>query len=187
MNEWIKLNPDILNDPKLGMLPNNVWRRCIELLLLAGERDDWELQRRRGIAWKLRLSANDLLRELEMLEEAGILSRNEHDVFVIPPEIRERWITSTSFNPGYVYLFQRPLDGAYKIGMSSNPTIRLKQICDKFPGTIRIYTTKTDNMRKTEAELHQKYNDCRVDGEWFTLSQHDVSDITKNAYGENNG
>lgn len=34
---WIKLYHEILHDPKMGRLPDNLWRRCIELFLLAGE------------------------------------------------------------------------------------------------------------------------------------------------------
>ncbi len=36
-NYWIKLYHEILRDPKMARLPDRVWRRTIELFLLAGE------------------------------------------------------------------------------------------------------------------------------------------------------
>lgn len=37
---WIKLYHEILDDHKMGRLPDRLWRRVIELILLAGEQDD---------------------------------------------------------------------------------------------------------------------------------------------------
>ena len=34
---WIKLYLEILDDPKMDLLPDWLWRRAIELFLLAGE------------------------------------------------------------------------------------------------------------------------------------------------------
>jgi hypothetical protein len=33
---WIKLYLEILDDPKMGRLPDHLWRRAVELFLLAG-------------------------------------------------------------------------------------------------------------------------------------------------------
>jgi hypothetical protein len=33
---WIKLNIEILDDLKMGRLANHMWRRAVELFLLAG-------------------------------------------------------------------------------------------------------------------------------------------------------
>lgn len=76
-NFWIKLYHEVLHDPKMGMLPDNVWRRCLEIFLLAGELDnDGQLPDTPELAWLLR--QNNLERfeaELEHLERVNILTR----------------------------------------------------------------------------------------------------------------
>jgi hypothetical protein len=73
---WIKLYHEILEDPKMGRLPDNLWRRVIELFLLAGELDnEGELLDTEGIAWKLRLSCNETLhQELQALQQCNIVT-----------------------------------------------------------------------------------------------------------------
>ena len=34
---WIKLYVDMLDDPRMGRLPGDIWKRAIELFLVAGE------------------------------------------------------------------------------------------------------------------------------------------------------
>ena len=54
---WIKLYLEILDDPKMGLLPDWLWRRAIELFLLAGENgNDGLLQPVTDLAWRLRVS-----------------------------------------------------------------------------------------------------------------------------------
>ena len=46
---WIKLYHEILDDPKMGRMPDRLWRRTIELFLLAGELDGG-ISTARGVA-----------------------------------------------------------------------------------------------------------------------------------------
>lgn len=72
---WIKLYHEILDDPKMGRLPDNLWRRVIELFLIAGDADgEGELPPINDISWRLRVDSNQLMREMEELQTAGILS-----------------------------------------------------------------------------------------------------------------
>jgi len=75
---WIKLYHEILEDDKMGTLPDNLWRRAIELFLMAGQiDDDGNLPDTNRIAWKLRLSTETLQAELDQLEAVGILTKTE--------------------------------------------------------------------------------------------------------------
>lgn len=76
-NFWIKLYHEILHDPKMGMLPDNVWRRCLEIFLLAGELDnDGQLPDTPELAWMLRQANIERFEaELEHLERVNILTR----------------------------------------------------------------------------------------------------------------
>ena len=74
----------------------------------------------------------------------------------------------TQHRVGYVYLIKdRDL---YKIGMSENPNIRARQ----FNGNL-VLTIPTYDMIKTESAIHEAFNDKRVYGEWFNLSDDDIS------------
>lgn len=75
---WIKLYHEVLDDPKMGQLPDRIWRRAIELFLMAGERDaGGELPPTKDIAWRLRCSVPELRLDLTELQSAGIVSAVE--------------------------------------------------------------------------------------------------------------
>jgi DnaD/phage-associated family protein len=72
--QWIKLYLEILNDPKMGKLSDWLWRRAIELFLLAGENgDDGLLQPVTDLAWRLRTSEAKLTESLVALSEVGVV------------------------------------------------------------------------------------------------------------------
>jgi hypothetical protein len=70
---WIKLYHEILHDPKMGRLPDRLWRRVIEIFLMAGEMSaaGW-LPSVEDMAWTLRTNEAELLQDLEALALPGI-------------------------------------------------------------------------------------------------------------------
>lgn len=71
---WIKLYIEILDDPKMGVLPDWLWRRAIELFLAAGENgNDGLLQPVPQLAWRLRLPEPKLSEALRALSEVGVV------------------------------------------------------------------------------------------------------------------
>lgn len=73
-NYWMKLWFDILRDPKMGMLPDRLWRRVIELFLLAGQQgEDGLLPDVPTIAWQLNKSVQAINTDLQKIAEAGII------------------------------------------------------------------------------------------------------------------
>lgn len=72
---WIKLYHEVLDDPKMGRLPDHVWRRVIELFLLAGEYDkDGELPPLGDMVWKLRTTEEQLTADLDVIIVTGIVT-----------------------------------------------------------------------------------------------------------------
>jgi len=72
---WIKLYHEILDDPKMGRLPDRLFRITIECFLLAGEMDqDGLLPPLQDIAWRLRTNAEQLETDFVALSDVGILS-----------------------------------------------------------------------------------------------------------------
>jgi len=72
---WIKLYHEILDDPKMGRLSDSLYRRVIELFLIAGDYDkEGLLPSITDIAWRLRVPEDILLSQLAELRDFGILS-----------------------------------------------------------------------------------------------------------------
>lgn len=76
---WVKLYHEVLHDPKMGRLTDNLWRRVIEVILLAGETGrDGLLPGALDMAWTLRLSVEAL--------EADLLALAKYDIVEQTPQ-----------------------------------------------------------------------------------------------------
>lgn len=74
---WIKLYHEIIDDPKMGQMPDSLWRRTIELFLLAGRNgNDGLLPALHDSAWALRSSDEQLEADLESLSKVGITHKD---------------------------------------------------------------------------------------------------------------
>jgi DnaD/phage-associated family protein len=81
---WIKLYIEIMDDPKMGRLPNHLWRRAVELFLLAGrEGNDGALPPVEEMAWTLHLSEDKVLEDLHGLAEVGVVHEAEPGKWVV--------------------------------------------------------------------------------------------------------
>ena len=80
---------------------------------------------------------------------------------------------------GYVYLLRTLHDPrSFKIGRTKDPENRIKTFATKFPFKVQyaclIYTM---DMFALEKELHKRFASQRLDGEFFRLSESDVTYI----------
>ena len=83
---WLKLYHEIIDDPKMGRLPDNLWRRFIELLCMAGEMDmDGRLPAIHDIAWRLRIEEESLKIEFDQMARIGLID------FINKP-LDEHWV-----------------------------------------------------------------------------------------------
>ncbi len=65
-----------------------------------------------------------------------------------------------------------------KIGKSKAPVTRAKTIGTKLPFKIKeMRTYPVEDMSKTELFLHREYEDYRLNGEWFNLSDRQLEEI----------
>jgi hypothetical protein len=81
---WVKLYIEILDDPKMGRLTNHLWRRAVELFLLAGrEGNDGALPPVEEMAWILRLSEDKVLEDLHGLAEVGVVHEAKPGVWFV--------------------------------------------------------------------------------------------------------
>lgn len=102
-NYWIKLYHEILDDPKMGRLSDSAYRRCIELFLMAGRdgNDDGTLPDFDDIAWKLRVSNQQLQQDLAELEAAGIVEIVDGNPFVTNFAKRQAKISNAEKQKAY--------------------------------------------------------------------------------------
>jgi hypothetical protein len=85
--------------------------------------------------------------------------------------------------PGFVYLV-RAESGHYKIGRTRDPQNRIKTFSVQLPFRVEFeHVIKSDDMCALEEQLHERYANKRLDGEWFNLSADDV-DYIKSLGGE---
>lgn len=80
--------------------------------------------------------------------------------------------------PGFVYLMKS--GELYKIGLSTDPPVRLRSIKSPSGETEHvelIHTIKVGHMWQAEAEWHKRFRDEHFKLEWFKLSLEDVAEF----------
>jgi len=83
-NYWIKLFIEILDDSKMATLPDRLWRRVVELFLLAGRYyRDGQLPDTNELAWSLRMTMDDLDMDLKQIAQTGIINKTDTGWLVV--------------------------------------------------------------------------------------------------------
>ncbi|WP_052520314.1 GIY-YIG nuclease family protein [Aneurinibacillus migulanus] len=78
----------------------------------------------------------------------------------------------------FVYLIVEQLYGAIKIGSTKKLDQRIMQFGVKLPFDIKIiHILYSENGGDTEKLLHMHFKKKRLNGEWFSLNQEDISNI----------
>lgn len=80
----------------------------------------------------------------------------------------------------FLYLMNDTSNGFYKIGISNSPNYRERTLQSEKP-TIELLDSKEFPSRKIaaafELALHKSYENKRIRGEWFELSNSDINEI----------
>lgn len=74
---------------------------------------------------------------------------------------------------GWIYLMHQTSTNFYKIGFTINPTIREKTLMAESIDT-RFILIKEGTLTD-EKNLHKKFQDKRIRGEWFALTENDIN------------
>ena len=95
-NYWVKLYHEILDDPKMGRLSDRLYRRVIELFLVAGEyQKEGLLPKPSDVAWRLHINEHELLSDLQDLADLGIVHLDNGKWIVTKFAERQAPMTST--------------------------------------------------------------------------------------------
>ena len=71
----------------------------------------------------------------------------------------------------YVYIIGSTQHNYYKVGISSDPEDRLRQILTHCPFEVKLLFTcyKGDDAKNIEAQIHKQYKNYNCHREWFLL------------------
>ena len=90
-------------------------------------------------------------------------------------EIRSRMVFSSS-STKWTYIIYDKTSGLSKIGISADP-LRRQRECRTFRPNSFLFLLHTSNL---EHELHRRFKDRQVEGEWFELKEDDFNDLICN-------
>lgn len=82
--DWVKLWIEVLDDRKTASLPDSLWRRFIECILLAAEiNDGGRLPAVNDMAWRLRLDTDTMSSDLSRLALSGLVELIDADTWKV--------------------------------------------------------------------------------------------------------
>ena len=164
---WIKVYHEIIDDPKMATMPDRLWRRTMEIFLLAGKLSKDKsglLPETNQLAWLLRMSSDDLLMDLRQLESAGILKREGDGWLVVNFEKRQSASTSTE----RVQQFrERKRKNQY---YGNEEETQEKRIVSQ-------NTEYREQNTETESETEREPAHAQAEPEPFDLIQHEIEQV----------
>lgn len=99
---WAKIYIEIIDDPKMATMPDRLWRRTIELFLLAKRHNQaGYLPSTKQIAWELRMSTAEVEQDLREIAAVGIIREEAEGWFVVAFAKRQAASTSTERSQQY--------------------------------------------------------------------------------------
>lgn len=125
------------------------------------------------------LDHNDLISQMqplagkmEVVDRAIRFLRRYQEIEALLEKASKRSATE-----GYIYLAYCDT-GHYKIGWSVDPDKRIKHFDTQMPVEVSmVHSFPTDNVRAAETFLHYLFQDKRINGEWFDLSESEIEFI----------
>lgn len=110
----------------------------------------------------------------EQIEIANSQIRDEYSKLYEKLNSRDTTENMESFS--YVYLME--CGGKYKIGISRDVERRAKQLDNRpFPVNVICKSAKIKHAETAEEQLHKKYNEHRIGGEWFEFDESTITEI----------
>ena len=150
---WIKLYLEILDDPKMATLPDRLWRRSIEIFLIAGKlsRDkSGQLPETNQLAWLLRMSTDDLMLDLNQLCNAGIINKNAEGWKVVNFEKRQSKVSDADRKR-----HQRERDQKNEYYSPDNVTSQSRNVTQI--NRVQSQSTESEAEETATAEIYKAY------------------------------
>ena len=172
-NYWIKLYIEILDDSKMATLPDRLWRRVIELFMLAGRYyKNGQLPDTNELAWALRMPMGELDLDLKQISQVGIIKKNEHGWVVVNFSKRQAKMTPAE----KMRLYREKMHREEYYGEETTTTATE-------PVTLSnaSVTQITDNRYRSEAEADKRSNIFNLYEQTIGMVPHNIVDELKDA------
>lgn len=112
--------------------------------------------------------------ELMIISRSKFATEQDREFLFHDPPRAARDVPKRKPAPGYIYVIRRK-DGEYKIGKSKSAVDRIESLSVKLPFAVEpVCVIASDDMNGLEKQLHERFQDKRVNGEWFALTNEDV-------------
>lgn len=115
-----------------------------------------------------------------LLSEAGVAQYNDQvrqDDMEREYAARAAWKKQRPKSLTCVYLMLNQKTGLIKIGVSKKPKAREGTLQSEDPGVQLLFATPPIYTVKHEQQLHSRYQAKRIRGEWFKLTNEDITEI----------
>jgi len=160
---WMKLYIEILDDPKMATLPDRIWRRIIEIFLIAKKLGkNGHLPDTRQIAWMLRMSPDELESDMSQITQTGVIMREVNGWYI--PKFTKRQAASTEAERKRAQR-DRERNSQY---IGDNVTKRDASVTDIVRQSTEYRLTE-NRLTETETEDH-----CDV----FSVYEHEIGMLT---------
>lgn len=121
---------------------------------------------------------------LEGEVEVGIAER--HDELLIlreltahtHAELRSRYVVNRDQN-GFIYVLRAQAGDFCKIGKTTSLSKRIAQLKIQLPFPVSVHAAyQIAQPARVESVLHEQFSDKRLNGEWFRLTESDLSRLS---------
>ena len=158
---WAKVFIEIIDDPKMATMPDRLWRRSMEIFLLAGRYSkdkSGQLPDTNQLAWALRMSTDDLLTDLKQLESVGIVKKTKDGWLVVNFEKR-----------------QSPASDAERKRQQRERDQRNQYYGNELVTNLSRSVTQINRIQNTETETEKRSSD---DDDQFSFVQKTIEQLT---------
>lgn len=182
-DEHVDMNHDVASELtylKNGNLSKSYGLQTYQLII---EKYGDKLQYLNADIWNQWKILEDYIKKIELYKNDSALLefyfhlRTRNTAIELEYNYKDRSVLTNDRDNGYVYVIQEMLNHTFKIGKSKNPHNRFASFT-KMPFDIkRVFEIKTNNRSELEHWFHTHFEEKRMNGEWFELSEADLQFI----------
>ncbi len=128
--------------------------------------------------WDSEIKSETKILEEKHFSECAEYSKYHFQNYTLKTNPRQK----NSKNECYLYLMLNSKNGHHKIGISFQPTYRERTLQSEEPEISTVKTRKFSNRKiakEMEVDLHNKFANKRVRGEWFDLNIIELEELYK--------
>lgn len=165
--QWVKLWTKQLENPEIAELPDYLYRRWIEILMLAGKNDaDGLLQPVRKMAYILRLKETQLSENLMSLNQIGVVHQDDAGNWYVTNWKKHQYSDSTERVRRYREKHKDEDDDRYSNGYKNVTCISSPLISSDSSSLFKLYESEIGTITARVADVLNESLD-EYPHEWF--------------------